>query len=154
MMQIALVSGDIASVDDDDFNTLNKFRWHRLKNGKTIYATRKKCDQNGIWKNEYMHHMILSPTGKHEIDHIDGNGLNNQKSNLRFVTHRQNLQNRHPDQKLSRFPGVTWCKRDKKWKAQIRFLGKNKHLGNFKDELEAATAYRVACKVLTGELLC
>ena len=81
------------------------------------------------------------------IDHIDGDGLNNQKSNLRVVTTRINLQNRHTH-KTSKYPGVHWERESQKWKAQIRIGDKKKNLGRFDHEIDAAQAYVSACEKL------
>lgn len=76
-----------------------------------------------------------------EIDHINGNGLDNRKENLRFVTHRQNMQNQHR-QKTSVFPGVCFDKRVGRWASQIRVNGKLKHFGSFTSEGIAFNFYR------------
>jgi hypothetical protein len=77
-----------------------------------------------------------------ECDHDDGDGLNNQRENLFEVTRRGNGENRH-HVKTSRYLGVCWCKRDKRWKAQIRVNGKKIHLGNHSDELSAAQSREI-----------
>jgi hypothetical protein len=87
----------------------------------------------------------MNPPNDLQIDHIDGNGLNNQKSNLRVVTHRENHQNRQ-HKKSSKFPGVSWNKKIKKWNAKIRIGNKSLHLGYFYDEEEASKAYSLALK--------
>ena len=100
-------------------------------------------------KNKKVHQLVAiaflnhKPCGfKLVIDHIDNNPLNNDLGNLQIITHRENTSK---DKKgLSKYTGVTWFSRDKKWKAQITINGKNKHLGYFKDEEEAAEAYRIA----------
>ena len=84
------------------------------------------------------------------VDHINGNGLDNRRENIRLVTNRQNQHNIHR-KKLSRYPGLCWGSQNKKWQVRIRYKGKRIYLGYYSDELEAATVYRVACKVLTGD---
>lgn len=148
MKEILLTQGKVALVDDDDYNEISKYKWYAHKNRNTFYAHRtEKIPKRTIHQ---MHRIILNPRNGLQIDHIDGNGLNNQKSNLRLVTRRQNLQNSHI-KKSSAFPGVLWYKQTKKWQAKIKISGRTRHLGYFKDELEAATAYRVACAVLVQE---
>lgn len=82
-----------------------------------------------------------------KVDHIANNPENNHYTNLRWVTARQNCQNLAKNvtgQTTSKFVGVSWKKREQRWAAQIRLEGKNKGLGQFKDELEAARAYDAA----------
>lgn len=79
------------------------------------------------------------------VDHIDGNGLNNQRENLRVVTYRQNCQNRHTP-KTSIYPGVSWCKYKKRWFASIKINGKNRKLGRYNLEIDAYNAYTDALK--------
>jgi len=88
-----------------------------------------------------MHHAIMgrAPDG-FEWDHDDGNGLNNKKDNLILRTHRQNCQNRHIS-KSSKYPGITWFKRTKRWVAQIQINGVTRGLGYFPTEEEAFFAY-------------
>ena len=75
-----------------------------------------------------------------QIDHIDGNRINNDIDNLRLVSHRENGQNR-VEHRNGRLVGCTYCKRGHKWGAQIRVNGKNKFLGYFDTEQEAHEAY-------------
>ena len=85
-----------------------------------------------------------TPNGyKSVVDHIDNNPLNNELGNLQIISHRENISK---DRKkgTSKYVGVCWNKRDKKWKSTIRINGKKTHLGNFNDELKAAKAYQIA----------
>jgi hypothetical protein len=150
MKQIPLTRGKITLVDDADYKVLNKHKWYARKIGNTFYASR------GTWINRkvgvvYMHRDILScvAAGLH-CDHIDGDGLNNQRINLRIVTPRQNQQNQHV-RKTSRFPGVSICTKDGRWQAHIRYDGKRKNLGFYKDEFVAFQTYVVATVVLAGD---
>jgi hypothetical protein len=142
MKEIALTQNKVALVDDEDFDHLNQFKWHVANN----YAHRTICSQ----KRKHtisMHRTILNPKDDMEVDHIDGNGLNNQKLNLRIVTHRQNGQNLHI-KKTSRYPGVHLMNvekyKSKPWRAQIRIEGNLKNIGQFATEEEAFTAYKEA----------
>ena len=92
MKEIVLTQGKVALVDDEDHEYLNQFKWCAANNGGTFYAIRKAC-YDGKWITERMHRVLFDiPPGK-EIDHIDHNGLNNQRSNLRIVTRQQNKFN-------------------------------------------------------------
>lgn len=141
-------------VDDDDFERLNKIKWYASRQMQTYYAYHTVT----IAPNKKAHlkidrYILNIPKGMF-CDHIDGNGLNNQRSNLRVVTSRQNNQNRHIN-KTSIYPGIRYHKLDathktKTWEAKIYFDHKKHYLGSFLNEIDAAAAYRVACKVLFG----
>jgi len=89
-----------------------------------------------------MHRRIINAPKGLFVDHIDGNGLNNRKSNLRLCTPAQNARNRRPDRScLSKYKGVTWGKLQKKWLATICKAGEKQHLGSFDNETDAAIAY-------------
>jgi hypothetical protein len=147
MKEIRLTQGKMALVDDEDFDLLNQVKWHADKYPNTYYARRM------VWIGEKrvcqrMHHLILEVPPHMEIDHIDGNGLNNQKLNLRVVTSRQNHQNIHTP-KTSYYPGVHWDSCQKRWISKIRYNGRQRFLLQTPVEEDAATAYRVAAEVLT-----
>jgi hypothetical protein len=140
--QIKLSQGKTASVDDEDFPSLNQFKWYALKSGRTFYAVRllpRVPDE--IRKTVRMHRIINETPDGFETDHIDGNGLNNQRSNLRTVTTRGNGQNRHVP-KTSSFPGVSFRPRTKNpWRAQYSLDGKVMNIGHFPTEELAHEAY-------------
>jgi hypothetical protein len=90
-----------------------------------------------------MHQVLAKQMGfKHRADHIDGNGLNNQKHNLQDLTNKQNLEKqRIAKNNTSGHKGVSWFKQTSKWRAQIRHNGESEYLGLF-DKLEDAIAAR------------
>jgi len=145
--EIKLTQGKTALVDDEDFKELNKFRWHADKKGNTFYSIRNPSGVNGKSRTVYMHAVIVgTPTGM-ETDHINGDGLDNRRENLRVVSRRMNAQNRHIP-KSSKYPGVSWHKKSGEWQARIRIRGKTRHLGVFNDEEVAGIIYAMACNVL------
>lgn len=149
MKTIPLKHGGVALVDDDNFDELNKFLWSSHKDGNVLYAVaRPKLDKG--YGNIKMHHLILPCPRGMQTDHIDGDGLNNQKCNLRIVSHRQNQCNQHVN-KTSKYPGVCFDKHAGKFVAGIKINGKRKSLGYFKEEFPAFQAYVVACAVLVGD---
>ena len=99
----------------------------------------------------FLHRTILNPSKEKVIDHIDHNGLNNRRENLRICTVTQNVANKRKGKGSSNFKGVSWHKRDQMWIATIHQKRKQLHLGYFNDELEAAKAYDKAAKDLWGE---
>ena len=144
MKEILLTQGKVALVDDEDYKELSKVKWYVKKYGKTSYAARNTPRKDGKQMTIRMHRVILPPPVGKEIDHINGDGLDNRRENLRIVSHRENGQNRH-ERKTSKYPGVSWHKSRNKWSAQIRISGKLKYLGLFDDEWDAYKTYMKAC---------
>ncbi len=139
MKKIALTQEYFALVDDEDFEWLVRYRWSIDKHPHTYYANTYKQHEN-----IRMHRLILGlkKGDKRECDHIDGNGLNNQKSNLRICTNQQNQYNRKlTKDSVSKYKGVCWRKYIGKWQANICMNGKIICLGSFSDEQQAAKMY-------------
>jgi hypothetical protein len=148
---IALTQGQRAVVDDCNFELLNRFTWRASKSGKTYYAQRH-CPSIG--SRAHMHHDVLFLAGiaAPRVDHIDGDGLNNQLSNLRPATNAENMWNRGRTRKNSSgYKGVYAAKEDGLWRAVIRCNGKQHHLGYFDSAEEAAAAYDQAAVQLHGQ---
>lgn len=153
-MKIALTQGKFAEVDEDDYERLSGYAWYAFRRWNSWHAARTLTLEDGRKLNVYMHHMVMSPTPGYEVDHVNGDGLDNRKSNLREATKAQQAQNRMRKRgtKKSRFKGVTSClpKRNR-WLAVIcagpkdkRGYAKQLYLGHFKTEEEAARAYDAA----------
>jgi hypothetical protein len=151
MKEIKLTKGQVALVDDDDFEHLNHFKWkvYFSESANSYYATRKI---NG--KHIAMHRILMNTVGTNlVIDHKDHNGLNNQKQNLRIATKSQNGANRQIRKNAtSKFLGVHWDKSRNKWRAAIKSSNqKQKTIGRFENETEAALAYNDYALKLHGE---
>jgi hypothetical protein len=125
----------LVMVDDEDFNYLDALNWQ--VDNQNVVSTHTKINGERL-----IHRIILKPPKGVEIDHIDGNRLNNQKSNLRFATSSQNKINRgaRKDNK-SGYKGVSWHKQRKCWTVRLTINGKYKHLGLYKDIKKAAQVY-------------
>ena len=156
MKEIKLTQGYVALVDVDDFEFLNQFKWHvRDGNGHNKYAI-KNISVNNERIACRMHRVIMEAPKGVEVDHIDHNGLNNQKSNLRLCSTSQNAMNRKA-RGSSKYLGVYIVKIKGKnktyeyFKAQINTNGKYKSLGYFKSEEIAAKTYDEAAKNYHGE---
>jgi HNH endonuclease len=149
---IRLSRGEMALVPDEWFEELNKHKWHAQKGGHTLYAASRVKNADGRSVKIYMHRVILNAPKGVRIDHIDGNGLNNQLDNLRFATHAENEANRGKNKNnKSGFKGVSWSKRRRKWLAQIGFEGKQINLGCRYDIYEAVKLRNDAALKLHGK---
>lgn len=150
MKEIQLTQGKVALVDDEDYESVNCFLWYARRNKRKFYALSRTKSLDGKYIPISMHRFILdAPTGK-QVDHIDGNGLNNTKVNLRLVNNSENHQNRDAVLGLSKYKGVGWHRRVNKWYAHIKLNGRHMHLGYFDVEEEAARIYdRVALQIFT-----
>lgn len=140
MRKIILTQGKSAMVDDADFPVVSQFKWFAQRRGKTFYASRNAV--SGSKRTViYMHRAILRPRKGQLIDHIDMNGLNNCRANLRFSNASLNALNQkgHCDSIL----GVRGVQRSgKKYLANIR----NKYLGTFDTIEEAQKAVSIELK--------
>ncbi len=138
-------------MDDEDFDELSKYRWDAHKERFVWYATRYQ--KNGV--REYtrvrMHRQIMGAVSE-QIDHKDGDGLNNQKRNLRFCTNSQNLMNsRTRKDNSSGFKGVTYHRKNKKWRTQLHLDGKSISAGCHATKEQAAMAYNRKAAELFGD---
>ncbi len=150
MKKIKLTQGKYALVDDEDYSELNKFKWCAAKTSK-IYAFRSKVI-NGKRRQCSMHRELMQPKDGYQVDHIDGDGLNNQRSNLRVCTPSQNQMNKSKmPSNTSGYKGVFLLKTVNKWIAQISVGDKDIYLGIFADPLKAYEAYCKACIKYHGE---
>lgn len=143
----------VALIDADDYDLVSQRNWFVMKRGYAHYARANYKKPNGKWSSGLlMHRLILgAPKGIH-VDHINGNGLDNRRANIRLASMSQNLANRGATRKnTSGFKGVYWQKNRHKWMASIRCRGHQIHLGYYLDPEEAAKAYDVAAKELFGE---
>ena len=146
------------TVDDSIYEEMSKEVWHGKEGRKTMYAERGFYDQNKRYRHVMAHRYaaylygILTHSDKEidprETDHIDHDGLNNMSYNLRAVSGTENQMNRKPNLGTSRFKGVSWHKRDKKWQSQVRYNGTQFYLGCFTDETKAAKAYDTKARQL------
>ena len=148
---IELPCGDLlVQVWSIDVELVSGLNWSVKKRPHTNYAQA----WNPLTKRPVMMHRLIlgEPPSDQKVivDHRDGNGLNNQRSNLRWVTKQENNCNRR-SVGSSQFLGVSWNKRHRKWTSQIRKDGKRTHLGTFVSEIEAAKAYDAKAIQLHGE---
>lgn len=166
MQTITLTKGQVAIVDDDDLGWLTQFNWCAFwSESAHTYRPVRGYRVQGKTKTVYMHRAILAhSTGRElateeHVDHINHNGLDNRKTNLRLASNRENHYNmKKPRGCMSRFKGVVWCKRRQRWDAYIHDgpilangLRKRRYIGTFVTELEAAGAYDAAAIAAFGQ---
>jgi hypothetical protein len=147
--RIPLTQGKFAIVDPDDYERLNQFKWLANGSRKNLYAQRM-ITKDGKRVLLIMHREIIKVPDNMVVDHINHNGLDNRKANLRPATIAQNGWNRRLQSHSCKFKGVTWNKREKKWRACLRHAGKNMNIGTFDNEIEAARAYDTVAKNFRG----
>lgn len=148
--RVPLTKGFEAIIDAADSALIEGFSWTAKISGKLVYAKRAQMI-DGVYVGLAMHRVIAGAPEGVLVDHIDGNGLNNRRANLRFATVSQNLCNRGPQvNNTSGFKGVIWHKSAQKWSAQIKIGRKNKYLGLFDRALDAAHARQRASAEIHG----
>lgn len=144
MKKIPLTKGYFALVDDSDYEWLNQWKWQACKSKHTVYAIRM-IRRKDLTKQVWMHREIMKTPDDKITDHKDGNGLNNQRHNLKICTYRQNNQNVHVHKsEPTDYPGVK-CLPGEKYTAEIYIDGKTVNLGVFDSEIAAFRAYYDAC---------
>ncbi len=159
-IQIPLTKGYTAIVSPEDIDLLN-FKWYaETKQGvwKTQYARRSISNGDNVKRKEFMHRAVMRRVMGRDllssefIDHINGDGLDNRRENLRLASHTENNQNRRINRNnTSGYKGVYWNKNEGKWRARIMAHGKRHVLGQFVSIIDAAKAYNDAALKYYGE---
>lgn len=153
MKEIPLTQGQVALVDDEDYDFLAQWKWHAYWDANT----RSYRASRGIWDKEAhrattveMSRAIMSaPRGSH-VDHKDHETLNNQRTNLRVCSPTQNQGNRRMNHNnTSGFTGV--CAERGRWSARIRVKGRGIFLGYYDTKDAAAVAYNEAALAIWGD---
>ncbi|KPK77617.1 MAG: hypothetical protein AMJ79_02700 [Phycisphaerae bacterium SM23_30] len=154
MAFLPLTQGHVAIVDDQDLQYLKQWKWCANRQQNSLYAVRSMYLRPGKKVNRRLHHEVLRLPwplpANHVVDHKNHNTLDCRKQNLRLCSRRQNSYNRRPFRRYmsSRYKGISWYKMQKRWRAQIQFNGRRRHLGFFKFEFEAVLTYNIAALIL------
>lgn len=139
----------LSIIDDDDYDLIAKYSWSIDSNG---YARHNLYIQNQKYKRITIHRLVMNAKINQQIDHINGNKLDNRKHNLRFCDKYQNAMNcKIHKHNTSGYKGVCWHKQSKKWRAYIVINDKQLSLGLFNNKKQAANAYNKKAKELFGE---
>lgn len=133
MIELPLPSGHIVIIDDDSTDLVAGLRWYAMKRGPLVYA---ESDPRTLPRVR-MHRLILGAPPGAIVDHINGNGLDNRRSNLRLCTATQNVMNAGPKRTWKRFKGVFYARDRQSWWAQIA-VDRRRFFGGYHDTEEAA----------------
>lgn len=151
MRVIELTQGKVARVDDSDFEEQNRWKWRALKGRYTWYAVRD-AGRRPLRKSIRMHRVLCQAPAGVAVDHRDGDGLNNQRHNLRPASDAQNGANRRKSvNNTSGYKGVTWYAPSGQWQVQIEVNQRGIHLGRFDELIDAALAYDAGARKHFGE---
>ena len=147
--RISLTQGRSALVDAADMETLSGFTWRFTERGYVMAYSGAGVARN---RQTYMHRVIMLPDPDQDVDHINGDPLDNRRANLRLCTRSQNNANtRLSSTNTSGFKGVSWFKRTGRWRAMISLENCQLGLGYYDDLIDAAHAYDGAARYFFGE---
>ena len=151
-MAEVILKGKVIHIDDEDMHILSKYNWYINSSDNIRYYVVAKVYNKGKVTNIKLHRILLNPPRNLYIDHINGNGLDNRKSNLRVCTNQQNQRNARKKRTASSiYKGVSFVKARSKFRAYIVVNNKQTGLGQFSNEIDAAKAYDQKAKELFGE---
>lgn len=143
MKKIKLSQNKFTIVDNEDYENLSMFKWYAIKRRDCFYAARKHC-------TILMHRVILNLGKRKMVDHKNGNGLDNRKTNLRICNYSQNSSNQKKQKNTSlKFKGIR-KERGSRFSAQIMIKGRFIHIGSFTNQIDAARAYDKAAEKYFG----
>lgn len=146
---VPLTKDKSALIDSSDWKNVSGYTWHYANPG--IAATHNP--RGSKQRLTLMHRLIMNAPPELDVDHINGDALDNRRCNLRLCTMSQNCMNKKKTTKptSSKYKGVSWNKKSKKWVVFIQGKGNRKYIGSFTDENAAAAAYNHAAKEAFGD---
>lgn len=147
--RLPLSDGSCAIVDASDVEMLSHWTWRVSEGYVRAYGG---MSADGKVQHVRMHRVIMAPDPGQDVDHINGDGLDNRRANLRLCHRRQNIRNQRKHRNnTSGYKGVFWQRDKGKWRASISKNYRSHHLGYFTGKTEAARAYDSAARELHGE---
>jgi hypothetical protein len=150
-VSIPLTQGKVAIIDEADLPLVAPFKWYLQRHTEPFYALGSLLCRGGFVRVS-MHRLIIDAPPASHVDHINGDGLDNRRCNLRLVTRAQNMRNRRiSTASVSGFKGLDWIARKSKWRARIKCDSVNHHICYFASAEEAARAYDAKARELFGE---
>lgn len=152
-VEVPLTQGFVALIDVEDAADILRFKWHIAHRNGKFYAQRTLTPvRDGRRGSEYLHRRLVQPPLQLGVDHINGNGLDCRRSNLRHANQQNNLRNQLVSSRnTSGFKGVSWDTNRRKWRAYIVIDRRQIYLGRFSCPKEAAHAYDDAARKLFGD---
>lgn len=131
VIEIPLTRGKIAVIDEADLPIVQPFTWYATKEVRGVCYANTWRGVNEVPQTIRMHRLLMAAEAGQVVDHINGDGLDNRRENLRFADARRNQWNRRTWVETSSYKGVRWYRRDQVWYALITTNGKKVHLGSF-----------------------
>jgi hypothetical protein len=154
-MELLIISKGVEHLvlyDEGDREFVLSNNWFIRKSGRTFYVLRNLKCEDGKWRSKSMHSDFIGDGEFQEIDHHNGNSLDNRRENLRPCTRSQNQWNRRVNKNsTSKLKGITFDSKSGMWRAYISYKGKRQELGFFHTKIEAGYAYDAMAKNLFGE---
>lgn len=147
MAKVGLTRGLFAKVDKEDLPRINHRKWYADPSRHTHYA-RMEVTKKGEKARVYMHRLIIGAKKGQVVDHINGDGLDNRRANLRICSYSRNGLNRARVNNPHGHIGITWDKNRRKWRAQIVVDYKRRNLGRFDRKADAIKARQAAMAIV------
>lgn len=156
MVEVPLIHGKVALIDDEDAERILAYNWtlnHDPNRRRQIFYAVRYAYKEGTKSRTViqMHRVILNAPAGMEVDHINGDGLDNRRANLRLATRAQNLRNTHREKGRTGYRGIYWHKRNRMYHALIMHDGRKHSLGYYYNAEQAARAYDYAAYHMHGE---
>ena len=151
MKEIPLTRGKVALIDDEDFESVSRFKWHVTHGYARTVVHLGMVNGKRIQAYMYLHILILRPPKGMEVDHRYHDTLDCRRVNMRVCTRSQNQQNKVKYKGSSKYKGVYWHTARDSWQTQIKHNGRTTYLGRFSDEADAAHVYDTKAREYFGE---